>query len=403
MTCQKEHFPLFSKHPQLHYLDSAATTHKPNIVIESMSHYLESANASPNRGAHALSVETTKLYEAARLTVKDFIGASRPSEVVFTKNATESLNMIAYGFGLSQVKRGQKIVLSITNHHSNILPWQMVAAQTGAVIEYLYTDSQGVHLRGELDKIDASTAIVAFPIISNGIGVCHDVKAIIQKASEVGAITVADAAQAVGHMPIHVQDLNCDFLVFSGHKVYGPQGIGVLYGKYDRLNQVVPLLRGGDMIEYVEEQQATFAPLPNRLEAGTQNVTGAVGLMAALKFVESIGLEAIKSHEQKLVNEAISALNSLPFVKVYGPEAGILRGSLVTFNVEGVHPHDVASLLDEQGIAIRAGHHCCQPLMKHLEINATCRASFSAYSTYEDVEVLMRGLKKVREVFGYEC
>ncbi len=397
----KEQFKVFEAYPHLIYLDNAATTQKPNCVVEGLVHYLTQENGSPNRGAHFLSIKSTEVYEAAREKVKHFIGATRAEEIVFTRNSTESLNLIANAYGLNFIKEGQTIVLTITSHHSNILPWQMVAKEKRAKLIYLYSDQEGHITDLELEKIDEKTALVAFPYVSNGLGVVHDAEKIIQRAKQFGAVTVLDGAQAAGHIPVNVAQLDVDFFVFSGHKVFGPQGIGVLYGKKGLLDIMPPFMRGGDMIEFVEEQTSTFAELPKKFEAGTQNVSGAVGLGLALDFIGEIGLAYIQQHERQLTNYCYKALHALPYVSLYGPKDSEERGALITFNLKDIHPHDVASILDSEGIAIRAGHHCCQPLMKYLGINASCRVSFSIYNNIEDVDAFIKGIKKVREVFGY--
>lgn len=395
-------FPIFKEHPSLVYLDHAATSQKPQSVIDAMSHFLTESNGSPHRGAHLLSVEATRIYDLGRKRVAAFLGARRPEEIVFTKNATEALNLIAYSYGLSTLKVGDEIIVAITSHHSNIVPWQMVSKKTGAVLKYLYIDSEGAFLEGELEKIGAKTKIVALPWVSNGLGCVHDVKSIIEIAHAHDAVVVVDAAQAVGHMTVDVSELEADFLVFSGHKMYGPTGIGVLYGKYALLDAMPPFLMGGDMIEYVEEQDTTFATVPERFEAGTQHVEGVVGLMAAMDFIEEIGIEQIRLKEQRMAKFAYKRLSEVPYITVLGPSELNERGSLVTFDVMGVHPHDLATLLDSKGIAIRAGHHCTQPMMKYLGYTATCRASFSIYNYVEEIDLLIDGIRYAREVFGYE-
>lgn len=401
MMNHRQDFPIFSAEPELIYLDSAATTQKPKIVIDEIAKQLAFENGSPHRGAHKSSVLATKHYHDAKETVRSFIGAKSEKEIIFTKNATEALNLIAYGYGLKQVKPHQNIVVAITAHHSNLVPWQMVAKTTGASLRYLYLDAEGHFTEESLANIDEHTAIVAFPIISNGYGMVHEYEKLIHLAKAVGAVTVSDGAQAVGHMPIHVAEWDTDFFVFSGHKIYAPQGIGVLYGKLEILEKVEPFLMGGDMIEYVSEQDTSFAPLPERLEAGTQNVTGAYGLKIAIDYIQAIGVEKIHEHENSLVAYCLKEFSQMPYIEIIGPNTSEGRGSLITFTVADVHPHDVSSLLDAKGIAIRAGHHCCQPLMKFLEAPATCRVSFSIYNTQADVDALVQGLKYVRGVFGY--
>ena len=397
----KSDFPIFYNHPKLIYLDHAATSQKPQMVIDRMRHYLEESNGSPHRGAHLLSVESTRQYDSGRARVAAFIKAERHEEIVFTKNATEALNLIAYSYGRAVLHAGDEIVIAITSHHSNIVPWQMIAREKGATISYLYIDEQGDFLPGELDKITDRTRIVTFPWVSNGLGCIHDIVALIEKAHQHGAVAVVDAAQAIGHMHVDVKALDADFLVFSGHKMYGPTGIGVLYGKYDLLDAMPPFLMGGDMIEYVEEQETTFAKVPERFEAGTQHVEGVVGLIAAIDFIEDVGVDNIREKEQRIAKYAVGKLTELPFIRVLGPDVGRDRGALVAFEVLDIHPHDVASLLDAKGIAIRAGHHCTQPMMKHLGISASCRASFSIYNYVEEIDRLVEALIYVREVFGY--
>ncbi|GAB6107192.1 SufS family cysteine desulfurase [Fusibacter bizertensis] len=397
----KSLFPIFEEHPSLVYLDHAATSQKPSMVIERMRQYLEESNGSPHRGAHLLSVEATRQYDYGRGKVAEFIGANSEKEIVFTKNATEALNLIAYSYGRTFLSEGDEIVISVTSHHSNIVPWQLVAKEKGAVIKFLYIDEAGNFLPGEMDKITPRTKIVTFPWVSNGIGCIHDPEPLITRAHENGGVVIVDAAQAVAHMTIDVKALNTDFLVFSGHKMYGPTGVGVLFGKLDILQQMPPFLTGGDMIEYVEEQETTFAGVPERFEAGTQHVEGIVGLVAAIDFIDSIGLSEIILKEKRITKYAMQRLTELPSVTIYGPEMGAERGSMVTFNVEGIHPHDMATLLDQKGIAIRAGHHCTQPLMKYLGITASCRASFSIYNYIEEIDALVDGILYAREVFGY--
>ncbi len=394
-------FPILNTDHALTYLDNAATTHMPLHVQNALSNYTNQSHGSPHRGAHRLSVEATKAYDAAREKVRGFINADSSAQCVFTRNTTESLNLIAYGYLMHSIEPGDKIITSITAHHSALLPLQMVARAKGAQLEYLYCDNLGHIPKSELSKIDDKTKYVLVPYISNGIGSIHDLKSLEEITHAHGGIFAVDGAQAIGHIPIDVKALNIDLFVFSGHKIFAPQGIGVLYGKTDLLEQFEPFLRGGDMIEYVEEQTSTFAPLPERLEAGTQNVYGAVGLHAALDYIDAIGVENIRSVEERLTGYAYSKLSDMDGVTIYGPSHSSERGGLITFNVEGIHPHDVATILDHHGVAIRAGHHCCQPLMKHLNLSSTCRVSFAVYNTLEDVDNFISALAQAREVFGY--
>lgn len=395
----KKEFPLFHAHPDLVYLDSAATNHMPQSVLNKISNYIQN-NGSPHRGAHRLSVLATTAYDEARNAVKSFIGAKDPASCIFVRNATEALNLLAFGFLLPKIQKGDKLVISITAHHSAIVPLQRIAKSKGAELVYLYCEKNGKFSSGELSKIDEKTRFVLIPHISNGIGVIHDVSEVVKKSRSVGAFVAIDGAQSTGHIPIDVEALDVDFFVFSGHKIFAPQGIGVLYGRINLLETFEPFLRGGDMIEYVEEQTATFAPLPDRLEAGTQNVMGAVGLHGAIDYIKKLGINHIASHERELVKYAYSALSAQKGISVLGPNKDDPRGSLIVFTLDGIHPHDVASLLDSRGIAIRAGHHCCQPLMKYLKVQATCRASFSVYNTFDDVDKLIEGLHYVQEVFS---
>lgn len=398
----KGDFPVFERELDLVYLDHAATSQKPEMVVDVLKEQMLFENGSPHRGAHRMSVLATEIYNKGRDAVREFIHARRSEEIIFTKNATESLNLIAYSYGLHFIGKEDEILVAISAHHSNFVPWQMVAEKTGASLKYLMVDEFGDIPDSEISKINEKTKLVAFSWISNGIGTKVDAQRIIEKAHEVGAVAVVDAAQIAGHEPIDVQAVDADFLVFSGHKMFAPQGIGILYGKYDLLDKMPPFLTGGDMIEYVSCEGTTFAQVPERFEAGTQNVTGVRGLTAAIDYVLSIGLDRISVHESALTSYAVEQLKKLPFVTVYGAESVEKRGALVIFNIEGIHPHDVASILDEEGIAIRAGHHCTQPLMKHLGLGASCRASFSIYNGTEDIDTLVKGIKRVREVFGYD-
>jgi cysteine desulfurase/selenocysteine lyase len=395
----KSDFPIFEHHKQLVYLDNAATSQKPKLVIDALANYYARENGSPHRGAHELSIKSTIIYDKGREAVKQFVGADDRREIIFTRNATESLNLIAYGYLDRHLASEHNIVLSITNHHSNILPFQRLCQKTGAELRYLYVDLQGRLLDGELDKIDDKTLLVSIPLISNGLGVKLEVSSIFKRAKEHGALRLLDAAQAVGHEHVNVQSLEADLMVFSGHKMFAPQGIGVLYGRFELLDQFDPFLSGGDMIEYVQEQTSTYADLPDRLEAGTQNVSGVLGLLKALEYIDSIGIDTIKSTEQGLTAYAYNQLRQLDYVQVYGPNDIRHRGALVTFNVKEVHPHDVASILDNAGVAIRAGHHCCQPLMHYMKTASTCRASFSLFNTKEDVDQLIKALETVKDVF----
>lgn len=386
---------------RLVYLDSAATAQKPVQVLDAVTGYYRAANANPHRGNYALSVEATDLYEGAREAVRGFINAGEAAEVVFTKNATEALNLVAYCYGLTFLKQGDEIVLSVAEHHSNLVPWQMVAKAKGASLKYLYLDAEGKIPQSEIDeKIGPKTKLVAVAHVGNVLGTVNPVAEIAQKAHAVGAVVVVDCAQSVPHMPVDVQALGVDFAAFSGHKMLAPMGIGVLYGRRELLEKMPPFLSGGEMIEYVSEQDATFAPLPAKFEGGTQNVGGAVGLEAAIRYLKTVGWDEIRRIEKDLILYAVDRLKELPYVTVYGGDAAG-RCGVISFNVKDVHPHDVSSILDADGVAIRAGHHCAQPLMHFLGINAACRASVYFYNTREDIDALVESLKKVRGWLGF--
>ena len=383
---------------QIAYLDNSATTQKPENVVRSICGYYGGCNANPHRGVYELSVRATKVYEDARIKTTKFLNAKSAREIIFTKNATESLNLIAYSYGLANLHAGDEILITIVEHHSNLVPWQMVAKATGATLNYIYLAADGNLSQEDIDKkLTRRTKILAVTQISNVLGLVNDIKKLSAQAHEVGAIIVVDGAQSVPHIPVDVQDLDADFLVFSGHKMLSPMGVGVLYGKQKILEEMPPFLRGGDMIEYVEEQDTTFAELPQKFEAGTQNVGGAAGLSAAIDYLQKIGFAEIERIEKDLTTYAISELKKIPYVELYGCDAENKIG-IVTFNIKDVHPHDVATILDSEGVAIRAGHHCAQPLMKYLGQNSTCRASFYFYNTRRDVERLIEAIRKVRGV-----
>ena len=385
------------------YLDNGATTQKPETVIRAVADYCTYCNANPHRGAYELSVKATDIYERARVRTQQFIGAARPEEVVFTKNATEALNLVAYSYGLANVREGDEIVITISEHHSNIVPWQFVAKSRGAVLKYIYLGEDGNLSEADIaQQITERTKIVAVTQVSNVLGLVNDVRAVADRAHAVGAVVVVDGSQSVPHIKVDVQAMDADFFAFSGHKMLSPMGIGVLYGKYNILDAMPPFLFGGDMIDYVGEQETTFAELPAKFEAGTQNASGASGLIAAIDYLDKIGFDRIEAIERDLLSYALPQLRELPFVELYGCDS--TRGNktgIITFNVKDVHPHDVSTILDSYGVAIRAGHHCAQPLMRYLGQNATCRASFYLYNTHEDIDQFIAALKKVRGVLGY--
>jgi len=384
------------------YLDNAATTHKPLPVLDAMKDYYYKFNANPHRGAHYLGVLATEMYENAREKIREFINARSTREIIFTRNATESLNLIAYSYGMKFVEKDDEIVICISEHHSNIVPWQKIAKLKGANLKYLYiNDDFRLDMEEVNSKITEKTKIVSIAQMSNVLGTIYPVKEIIEIAHSKGAIAIIDGAQSVPHMKVDVQDLDADFLVFSGHKMLGPMGIGVLYGKEEILENMPPFLMGGDMIEYVEEQSTTFAELPHRFEAGTPNVEGAVGLAAAIDYLNEIGLDNICKYEKELTAYALEKLKEIPYVKIYGPLDLENRGGVISFELEGCHPHDVSTIVDTYGVAIRAGHHCAQPLMKFLKAPATSRISFYFYNTKSEIDVFIDSLLKVRKWLGY--
>ena len=399
----RKDFPILNRKMNgqpLVYLDNGATTQKPEHVVRALCGYYGGCNANPHRGAYELSVKATEIYEQARARVQRFIHAARPEEIIFTKNATEALNLVAYSYGLNFVQPGDEIVISVAEHHSNLVPWQRVARQRGAILKYIYLEEDGNLSEDDIEtKITEKTKIVAVTQVSNVLGLVNDVRRVADKAHSVGAVCVVDGAQSTAHMQVDVQQLGADFFAFSGHKLLSPMGIGVLYGRKELLETMPPFLMGGDMIEYVEEQDTTFAELPAKFEAGTQNVGGAAGLTAAIDYLDQFTFARIEKIEQDLLHYALPRLRELPFIELYGCDTRRNnKTGIITFNVKDVHPHDVATILDAKGVAIRAGHHCAQPLMRYLGQNATCRASFYLYNTREDIDRWIEALQQVRKV-----
>lgn len=395
----RKDFPIFNE--DIVYLDSGATSQRPKQVIEKINEFYERANANPHRGSYKLSIEATEAYEGSRRKVAEFINAKHQEEVIFTKNATEALNLVAYSYGMDNIKQDDEIVISIMEHHSNLVPWQKVAKKNQANLKYMYINDNFELDKQEIqNKITKNTKIVGITHVSNVLGTINPVKDIIDIAHKNGAVVILDASQSIPHMKIDVQELDADFVVFSGHKMLAPLGIGVLYGKKDILDKMSPFILGGDMIEYVYEQDTTFAPLPNKFEAGTQNVGGAVGLAAAIDYMNDIGYNNIEEAERDVVGYAISKLKELDFVKLYCTNNLENHLSVLSFNIDGIHPHDVSTILDSVNVAIRSGNHCAQPLLRFLGIDATCRASFSFYNTKEDVDKLIIGIKKAYELFN---
>ncbi|MDY3006919.1 aminotransferase class V-fold PLP-dependent enzyme [Anaerococcus porci] len=382
------------------YLDSAATSQKPLSVINAQADYYKYSNANPHRGSHYLSWKATEVYEKTREKIRNFINANRPEEIIYTRNATESLNLLAYSYASENLKEGDEILISILEHHANLVPWQRVAKEKGAVLKYVYLNEDFSLDYNQLrDKITNKTKIVAITASSNVTGEMTDVKKITKLAHEVGAISIVDACQLAAHKAIDVKDIDCDFLAFSGHKMYAPLGIGILFGKYSLLENLKPYNLGGDMIEYVYEQESTFAKPAQRFEAGTQDVGGVVGLSAAIDFINEIGIDNIYEHENELVRYAYDLIKDIDNIKIFFPEKRN-TGSVLSFAFCDIHPHDIASILDMNGIAVRSGHHCAMPLHTYLGVSSTCRASFAIYNTKEEVEYFAKELKNVRKVMG---
>ena len=382
------------------YLDSGATAQRPYQVINAVEEYYNKNNANPHRGTYDLSIDSTEEYDKARRKVAEFINAKRPEEIVFTKNATEALNLIANSYGLENLQKDDSVVISIMEHHSNIVPWQKVTKATESKLNYMYINEEFELSDEEIEtKITDGTKIVGIAHVSNVLGTINNVKKIIKYAHKKGAIVIVDASQSIPHMKIDVQDLDADFLVFSGHKMLAPLGIGVLYGKREILNKMTPFLMGGDMIEYVYEQETTYAPLPNKFEAGTQNVEGVVGLGAAIDYIQNIGYDKMQELENDVLAYARQELSKLDFLTLYMTPNEKNHSSVISFNIKGVHPHDVASILDSEGVCVRSGNHCAQPLMRFLGIDSTCRASFYFYNTKEDVDRLVHALNKAYDMF----
>jgi cysteine desulfurase / selenocysteine lyase len=399
----RELFPILHQdingHP-LVYLDSAATSQKPISVIEAVKRYYEHDNANVHRGVHTLGSRATDAYEGARDKVARFINAKSSEEIIFTRGTTSAINLVASSYARSVCKEGDEIVITPMEHHSNLIPWQQVAKATGATLKYIPLQADGsVNLEDVKKTITAKTKMVAITYVSNVLGVINPVKEIAEIAHRHGAKILIDGAQSTPHMKVDMQDLDCDFYAFSGHKMCGPTGIGVLYGKKALLHNMEPIEFGGEMIDHVDLQNSTWKELPWKFEGGTPIIAGAVGLGAAIDFLLEIGLDAIDQHEKKIVSYAMEKLTAIEDLSVYGPPNN--RAGLITFNLGDVHPHDLATVLDAEGVAVRAGHHCCQPLMRWLNVSSTARASFYLYNTEDDVDRLALALLKTKEYFGY--
>lgn len=387
---------------RLAYLDSTATSQKPQQVIDALEDYYKRYNSNVHRGVHTLGSLATDGYEGARETVRRFIHAPYFEEIIFTRGTTASINLVAHSYGDANVEAGDEIVVTQMEHHANIVPWQQLAKRKNATLKFIpMTDSGELTLEAVKETITDKTKIVAVAHVSNVLGTINDVKSIAQIAHEHGAIISVDGAQSVPHMKVDVQDLDVDFYSFSGHKMLGPTGIGVLYGKRELLNQMEPIEFGGDMIDFVGLYESTWTDLPTKFEAGTPLIAQAIGLKAAIEYLENIGFDAIHAHEAEITAYAYEKMSEIEGIDIYGPDKD-KRAGIITFNLKDVHPHDVATALDTEGVAIRAGHHCAQPLMKWLNVSSTARASFYIYNTKEDVDQLVEGLKQTKEFFTYE-
>lgn len=397
----RQDFPLLRENPIV-YLDSAATAQRPDVVLEAEMEFYKKYNANPLRGLYSLGIEATDRYEEARECVAKFIHAASAKEIIFTRNATESLNLVAYSYGLSHLREGDEIVVSILEHHSNQLPWRMVAEKTGAVVKYLECDRQGhisdVDLQAAFSE---KTKLVAVTQVSNVLGIRTPIDKITALAKKSGAVVVLDAAQSTPHMEVDVQKLGVDFLAFSGHKLMAPMGIGVLYGRKELLSEMPPFLTGGEMIQTVTRDKVVYADLPHKFEAGTVNGAGAWALAAAIRYLQEVGYEQIQKQELLLTTQLMEGFKKLPYVQIQGSPDPKEHCGIVSFTIDGVHPHDVSSILDADGIAVRAGHHCAQPLMQQIGVMSTTRASMYFYNTEEDIEKLLASVQTIRRRMGY--
>ena len=398
----REDFPIFQNR-NLIYLDNAATTQKPLCVIRKEQEFYEKNNANPFRGIYELGESATEEYENARILVQKFIHAEMPEEIIFTRNATESLNLVAYSLSALVLKPGDEILISIMEHHSNLIPWQQAATRTGAVLKYIECTKEHPSITEEqlLNAMTARTKIVAVTHISNVLGCTNNLKKLAEATHKKGALFVADGAQSVPHIPVNVTDLDVDFLAFSGHKMLAPMGIGVLYGKKELLDKMPPFLCGGEMINSVTREGAVYAPVPHKFEAGTVNAGGAVALAEAIRYYDQTGFETIQKQEELLTQIAVDGMKKLPFVHILGSQDSWEHQGIISFTVDGVHPHDVAAILDADHIAVRAGHHCAQPLLKYYGVSSSTRVSFSFYNTEEEAAQLLKSLGDIRRKMGY--
>jgi len=398
----REDFPILKTYVHgkpLVYLDNAATTQKPDFVIDRINKYYSTMNSNIHRGVHALSGVATEAFETARINVKHFINALGKNEIIFTRGTTESINLVASSYGRTYIKEGDEIIISHMEHHSNIVPWQMLCKEKNAKLKVIPINDNGELIYEEFEKlVNERTKFISVVYVSNSLGTVNDVKRIIDYAHKFKIPVLIDGAQAVNHIKVDVQELDCDFLAFSGHKIYGPTGIGILYGKVDLLEAMPPYMGGGDMISKVTFEETTYNELPHKFEAGTPDIAGVIGLGAAIDYVKNIGIENIRNHETELLNYAAEQVAGIPGLRIIGNAKD--KTSVLSFVLENIHPHDIGTFLDFEGVAIRTGHHCTQPLMQRFKIPATSRASFGMYNTKKEIDVLVKGLKKIIEVFG---
>ncbi len=397
-------FPILGRRvhgKRLIYLDNAATSQKPNVVIDSLVDYYSKHNANIHRGVHQLSIEATEMYEEARRKVASFIGSSSQEEVIFTRGTTESINLVRFAWAERNLRSGDTIVTTMMEHHGNVVPWQLAAKRTGAKLKFVGLDAQGRLKIDELeDSMRDSPRLLALTHCSNVVGTINDVARICRRARSAGTVTLVDAAQSVPHMPVDVKEIGCDFFAFSGHKMLGPTGIGVLYGRRELLEEMEPFQGGGDMIKAVHISGAEWNEIPYKFEAGTASIADAIALGVAVDYLASLGMQRVREHEKELLKYAFKQLQEMEQVTVYGPEDVSERGGVISFNYGDIHPHDMASILDEEGVAIRSGHHCAQPLIEWLGISAANRASFYIYNSTDDIDALVQGLKKAGRIFA---
>lgn len=397
----RKDFPLITE-SEYAYLDNAATTQRCKSVIDAETEFYNKYNANPKRGLYELSVKATELYEDTRKKVKEFINANSESEIIFTRNTTESLNLCAYSYGLSFIKPEDEIVVAISEHHSDMLPWRMVSERTGCTLKYLLCTQKGEYTDEAIENtINEKTKLVAIAHVSNVFGRINPVEKIIKRTHFFGGVVIIDGAQSVPHIKVDVQKLDCDFYAFSAHKMTGPLGVGVLYGKKALLSKMPPFLTGGEMIDYVKLDSVKYAPVPDKFEAGTVNAASVYAFGKAIEYIENIGFDAIKAHERSLTEYAMKELSKNPYVHVFGSGDPEKHSGIITFTIDDVHPHDVSAILDSEKVAVRAGHHCAQPLMTHLGVFSTTRASFYIYNTLEEADKLVKSINKVRKVLGY--